>query len=487
MRIRTLCLAGAVAGLVGGLAAAVYGASNDGPAVRQTGIVVTTVEDQQAASAASGGVGFTVVGDQQEAPAADDPAYASAESGPFVEESTAGCGACGVTGSCGGLACRRSHKCGGRCGGCVYCPGEPLPLFYSSTLDAMGIRFGGWVDHGVSVVANMPADRYNGVVTFNDRDAEYQMNQLWTYLEKEIDPNRFFDIGGRVDFVYGTDARFTQAIDGLEANWDQEERFYQVALPQFYLDASLADWTFRIGHFLSPLGYEGVPAVGNFFYSHAYTHQYGEPFTHTGFLLMCDFGRLSFSAGMHRGNDQFDDTDGLNALGYLGTVGWTNAADDISVNFGISATEDGPGVETVIYTLVSIFDLTDRFTWVIQHDYGSTATYGRGRARWYGLNQYLLYEINCCLAMGARIEWFRDEDGTRVRGLGDGNRAVGPFIGDFYEITFGLNWRPHSNIIVRPEIRWDWFDQDGPGEVQPFDAGDSKDQFLFGCDMIVLF
>jgi hypothetical protein len=108
-------------------------------------------------------------------------------------------------------------------------------------------------------------------------------------------------------------------------------------------------------------------------------------------------------------------------------------------------------------------------------------------AEWYGLNQYLLYTINKCWQAGIRAEWFRDDDGTRVTGLGDGNLARGPFEGNFYEITAGLNWRPHANITVRPELRWDWYDSnviDGP---RPYDAGDRNSQFLLGCDLIVTF
>jgi hypothetical protein len=513
MRIWTLSLAVLFAGVLAQVSGRAYGGPNDGSAagtVQQAGIV--TIQDDGLTSEPDE-AGFAVAGDERPRELPADPAYVEPGESPFIEEQPpaaepsapariavpspitgygASCGGC-YGRSCGGCydrscgACRSS--CGRICGAYGCCPGEPLPLFYCPAFNATGFRFGGWVDHGVSVVANSPFDRYNGVVTFNDRDAEYQMNQLWTYLEKAIDPCRGFDIGGRIDFLYGTDARFTQAVDGLEANWDQTEPFYQAALPQFYLDAAVSDWTFRIGHFFTPIGYEGVPGPGNFFYSHSYTFQYGEPRTHTGFLLMHDVaGGFSFSAGLQRGINQFDDTDGLNSLGYLGSVTWTNQDGDITTGFAVSATEQGPGVETLIYSLVSIFDLSDRLTWVLQHDYGRS-TFGMAgtRAQWYGVNQYFLYEINCCLSAGLRWEWFHDEDGTRVRGLGEGNLATGPFVGDFYELTLGLNWRPHGNITVRPEIRWDWFDEDLPGPVQPYDSGQSSDQFMFGCDMIVLF
>jgi hypothetical protein len=474
----TLSLAVAVAGVMGSAPGAAYGGA-----------------DYDA--------GFAVAADEP-GTLPEDPAYDPATANPFIEEELPiesgiessvlpyAPGACGIScgpacGTCRPRSRRLCRGCGG-CGGGLCCPGAPLPLFYSETMNRMGLKFGGWIDHGVSVVANSPADRYNGVVGFNDRDGEYQMNQLWTYLEKAINPNKFTDVGGRIDFLYGTDARFAQAVDGLEANWTQEEPFYQASLPQFYLDAAVGDWTFRIGHFLSLIGYEDVPAPSNYFYSHSYAFLYGEPKTQTGFLAMHDIGQLSLAAGLHRGFDQFDDTDGLNTLGYMGNVSFSTADNDFTTSFGVSATEQGPGVETLVYSLVGICHVTERLTWVLQHDYGRS-TFGRGgsRAQWYGLNQYLLYEINCCLSAGLRVEWFTDEDGTRVAGLGQGNQACGPYIGDFYEVTFGLNWRPHGNILVRPEVRWDWFDTDVPGLAQPFDAGESDDQFLYGCDMVFLF
>ena len=188
----------------------------------------------------------------------------------------------------------------------VALPTIPQPYAFGE----FGVELGGWLEAGFSAVGTSPADRFNGPVTFNDRHAEGQMNQLWFYLERK--PNTWacsLDLGGRIDVMYGTDAQYIQAGDGLEANWDQSERFYQMALPQFYLDATLAGWTVRMGKFFTILGYEGPAAPDNFFYSHAYTMQYGEPFTHTGMLVSRRFGQWLVNGGFHRGNDQFDDTD----------------------------------------------------------------------------------------------------------------------------------------------------------------------------------
>ena len=109
----------------------------------------------------------------------------------------------------------------------------------------------------------------------------------------------------------------------------------------------------------------------------------------------------------------------------------------------------------------------------------------------YGLNQYFLYQINPKWAANFRFEWLRDDDGARIAGPGNipGVRAwngVG-FAGSFYALTCGVTWRPTLNWMVRPEIRWDWYDGlPGPRGL-PFDNGSDDDQFLFAVDVIFLF
>lgn len=388
--------------------------------------------------------------------------------------------------------CIECDASGGFFSDLFYCdpcrPRDPWKLPTPCFLDSHGFEFGGWVSAGISVVANNPADNYNGVVTFNDRDEELQMNQLNFYLERKINNDGCgWDWGGRVDFLYGTDARFTQAIDGLESDWDQTERFYQVALPQFYFDVAFNDWLVRAGHFYSPLGYEGVPAPQNFFYSHSYSHQYGQPFTHTGLLLTRKLNNWAFTAGLQRGNDQFDDTDGRDDMGFLGGIRWTSQDERFAVNFAISADEQGMDRPITIYSLAGTWNVTPRFQYVIEHTYGDSTDPQLGKSQWYGVTNYFYYRLNQCWQTGLRVEWFRDEDGVRVAGVGDGNRAVGPYPGDFYEISLGLNWSPHPNLRVRPEVRWDWFDEDRPLALYPYDAGDQDNQFLFGCDFILTF
>lgn len=352
-----------------------------------------------------------------------------------------------------------------------------------------GIELGGWVDAGFSALGNSPDDRFNGPVTFNDRNLEGQLNQLWLYLERKTDPDSYgIDIGGRVDAMYGTDAGFIQASDGLEEDWGQTERFYQAALPQFYVDAAWDGWTARAGRFFTPMGYESPAAPDNFFYSHSYEMQYGQPFTHFGALFGKNLGQWSVQAGVHRGNDQFDDTDGRDALNFLGGVGYTGCGGCFTAEYFLTASEEGPEANDYIHSIVARVLITPELQYVLVNNFGQSWSQAReGEAAWYGVNQYLTCALTTELAAGLRFEWFCDRDGTRVRGLREGNTLPLGVSGDFYAITFGLNYTPLDNLRIRPEVRWDFFDPIGDQAPLPYDAGQRDHQFLFAMDVLYSF
>ena len=82
-----------------------------------------------------------------------------------------------------------------------------------------------------------------------------------------------------------------------------------------------------------------------------------------------------------------------------------------------------------------------------------------------------------------RFEWFRDEEGTRVGLNRPSNPNKPPFAGNFYSLSFGVNYAPTNYLVFRPELRADWFD--GPSASQPFDDGSDDNQFMLGFDAIL--
>ena len=402
-----------------------------------------------------------------------------------------------------------------------------------------GIATYGWVNAGIG--ANNWGSPWNGPITFNDRNWQGQMNQLYLVNEKVLDTeDGGMDWGGRVDLLYGTDYVYTTAR-GLDGNLLNQtvpgqpswgNRYYGLAIPQLYAEAGYNNHAVKVGHFYTIIGYEVVPAVGNFFYTHAYTMQYGEPFTHTGILDTWKANdQMTVYAGITNGWDNYSDPinsipiansgyPGANSnAAFLGGVSFKNSDETQALTITTSSGNEpilggGPnfasnlvGNRSVISTVYTN-ELNDKWTYVFQNDNGWQFNAGSyalplasgagqaGTAQWYGINQYMFYNISETLVGGMRLEWFRDNNGYRVvsgqrnfvAGLpaGPGNWQTG-YQGNFWQATWGLNWKPNRNFIVRPEVRYDWYSPDGYGSKAPLPYGrnfNEYGQLYGGCDAI---
>ncbi|MDY0169651.1 MAG: porin, partial [Thermoguttaceae bacterium] len=389
-------------------------------------------------------------------------------------------------------SCRQSEEaacCYGPIGRALFCcdPRCPWTLPQTHYMRCHGITAGGWLSAGV--LANSRGNIDNGPLGFNDR-AEFNMHQLWFYLNKETNTDELgWDWGGRIDYVFGVDGPDTQAFGDRDWDfgWNSSAAggvpLYGSAIPQMYATLAWDDWTLKAGRFFTIIGYETVQATGNFFYSHSYAQYYAEPFTHTGLLLSRELGDwLTVHAGWTNGWDSgWRDLD--TASMFLGGIS-AQLTDRASLTWAVSTGRFGNGTinndgELYMNSIVFEWNITRRLTYVLQHDLGINYALAGGDTEWYGINQYFLYQINPCWASGLRFEWFRDHDGVRVAN----SAGVTGFDGNFYAITAGLNWKPRPNLTVRPELRYDWFD----GTAAPFNSGNNKDQFSGGFDVIATF
>jgi hypothetical protein len=403
-----------------------------------------------------------------------------------------------------------------------------------------GIRWGGWLNVGVTANANSPADKFNGLVTFGDRAGELQVNQFYGYLERSITlSGNEFDLGGRFDINYGTDSIFIQAYGSPALNprsgfaenrgnydlhltgWNQ--RFYALALPQAYVEVNLPvgnGLAVKAGHFYTPIGYEVVTSPDNFFYTHAYTMQYGEPFTHTGFLGSYSFnenwsGILGTVTGSATGGWDGNFNTNLTSWDFIGGATWNSDDNTYSINLNATAGPTG-GRDNNTW---AIFSLVGKANWfdqtlhyVIQHDHAFAnnvqTSSGQKDAQWYGINQFLIYDLRENLGVGVRAEWFRDQDGFAVAGPDRCDAAYNLRVpGDissgysfacnpnriaayqnhganYYALTAGLNYKPLRWITVRPNARYDF----SSANMFMNSAGDMLDyQFTFSTDLIVIF
>jgi hypothetical protein len=345
----------------------------------------------------------------------------------------------------------------------------------TSFMKKSGFTTGLWASAGVTGNSN---GKTNAPVLFNDKVNSFDLDQLNFYIERAVNTEGDkWDIGGRMDFMYGRDANNTQA-SGWDGDWSDAAE-YDIAMPQLYVEvfAPIGNGiTAKLGHFYTTIGNEVVTSPDNFFYSHAYTMLYAEPFTHTGALFSYDINdNFSVNGGLVAGWDNVgEDT----AWNFLGGGSWTSDSQASSVTVqlisGETPTEQAGNTvldNTTMYSIVATHDFTDNLHYLIQHDFGTHKNIDGSQDRWYGINQYITFDMTDKLSIGLRAEWFNDVDNARVSNMG----------ANYLAASVGLNYSVTSWFKVRPEVRYDWADED------VFNSGNDHDQIAIAMDMIVTF
>lgn len=345
-------------------------------------------------------------------------------------------------------------------------------------LNRYGLSIGGWATSGINYNIDDPSDRSNGPMSMTDRNSEFNLYQLNLFIEKAVTKSQHWDVGGRFDFMFGTDTRYTQAT----GHWDTglisgKERFYDIALPQAYLEvfAPIGNGlTGKFGHFYTIIGYESVPSGPNFFSSHTYSFK-SSPFTTTGALFNYALNeQWSLNLGAVTGADNFDRD--IGAWSHMSGVTWANADTGTSLSFSVLQGDvyQHQASELVYYSAIFQQSL-GQWQYVLQHDRGSqrAVTADKKDAEWYSVVNYLTYQATEHWGVGVRGEWFRDDDGVRY--------AAGA--ANYYALTTGVNWKPNSWLMVRPEVRYDW----SKAQLAPFDGGTRNNQVVLGVDAVVQF
>jgi hypothetical protein len=374
---------------------------------------------------------------------------------------------------CDGLG----HGCGagfGLLGNC--CLGEPWKLCEN---DLCGWNIGGW-----SNVGYHSANTYGN---FNNKDGVVQLQQQWFFAEKIADGSKGLDLGGRIDYLYGTDAPDTQAFGIANRHWDNGwdqgapavvngvnvANGYGHAIPQAYGEVAYNNLSVKVGKFFTIVGNEVVAATGNFFYSRQFTFYNAEPFTHTGALTTykADDDTQLYNGWVSGWDSGFE----RNGSAYIGgfkrqlTEKSSFLYTTVAGRFGKETAEDG-----YVHNFIFSSNLTEKLTFISQTDVlYTTNALGEGRRNTFGNINYLLYKVNDCVSLGQRFEYF-NYDGV---GFAQGIRN-----NELLNYTVGVNYRATANLMFRPEVRWVW-DRDAFGFLE----GNRKSQAIFGSDMIFTF
>ncbi|MFO1022512.1 MAG: outer membrane beta-barrel protein [Planctomycetales bacterium] len=334
--------------------------------------------------------------------------------------------------------------------------GEPWKLS-----KAKGFDYAGWIEMGYQSHAD-------GAFTSAAEAGKFNLQQLYLYSAKVADGSEGWDWGYRFDTYYGVDGNEGQSFGNPAGTWDYLNGFdhgiYEIALPQAYLEVAHCDLSVKIGHFYTPIGYEVVTSPDNFFLSRQLTFYNSEPFTHTGALGTYKYSdKLSIIGGWTLGWDtgyaQLNQgSNGISGLVYTYDENTTITYMNGFGNFGWR----GQGM---INSFIFSEKFGDKWQYVSQFDVLGTNTGTNFAATGIADNStgwinYLFYSFNDCLKFGYRTEWYK---------------ATGT---SYYTNTWGLNYRPHPNLVFRPEIRYN----NSPGDPNP-----TFNHIIYGIDAIAKF
>ncbi|HTL29595.1 MAG TPA: porin [Tepidisphaeraceae bacterium] len=369
----------------------------------------------------------------------------------------------------------------------------PLPLVegldrigLGKPMTDAGITAGGWVEASYTLnLTNWSTGPLAGRV-FDVKAQDPTLNQTVLYVERAVDPSKGkFDLGFRIEGLYGSDGRFIHA-NGLNFYGGDSPQIYpenQLDLTQAYVDVAIpvgSGLKVRAGKMVTHMGYETINPNNDPLYSHSYLFGFAIPFTHTGVMAFYNINdRVSVMGGISRGWEQ-SLKDNNEMIDFLGQLAW-KTSDKLTLTLGTvigpEATDNNSDYRSVVDLILS-YAATDKLSFALNGDYGyeSDAAADGSDAQWYGVAGYAGYKITDMMTLQGRLEWFSDPDGAR--GL-DTN---------VYEATVGLNIKPFPNakyvsgLIFRPEIRYDYSEDAIFGD----DGGDHN-QVTLGGDVILNF
>jgi hypothetical protein len=370
-------------------------------------------------------------------------------------------------------------------------------------LDDARIRLYGHVEGGYTYNFDDPDREINAGRVFDIEHDSILLNQLTLNVQRDVAINgRDWDVGGRVEMMYGGDARFIHA-NGMFDNHDDDVTGRAVPGPraQFDIPQIYADINIPLGNGLRVRAgkftyFKQIDPNASVFYSHSFTFGAALPFTLTGVYGTYQFNdQWTVDGGFSRGWDQAT-SDNNGAIDGFGRVKYNVSRDTALAAAFITGPEqdnDNGNWRTAIDVTLS-HQLNPDLLLLLDAVYGSQAganfnvilpgTLGGagvkpgngGTAMWYGLSGYAVQRLNNQFSLAGRAEFYRDEEGYTT-GVPQTlwEATVGLIITPFPNDPYG------QNLKIRPEFRYDGSNKDF------YDGFTRRDQWTVAVDAIFNF
>jgi hypothetical protein len=323
-------------------------------------------------------------------------------------------------------------------------------------LDSQRIQVSGWTD--MSFTASSAAHEQLPF-GFNYRANEFLLQQNWLRIDLPVITSGTSEptFGFRSDTILpGSDYRFTlpRGLFNSQLTADNgNPNLYGIDPIQFYGQAYFPTigqgLQIKVGRIFCQYGIEANDAPSNALLSHAYTFIYN-PFTHTGAMgTLKVTDTWSVQSGIMLGNDIFISP--ADSPYYMGSVKWAPPDGRDSALFSVIL-GSGRFDQTHNFHNPQIFDLVYTHKINARLNYSFESLYGftnnvpdTGFANWLGILNYLTYDFSPRLSGTVRLEAFDDFQGQRTG-----------FQGLYTTLTAGLTFRLRRDVIIRPEIRYDY-------------------------------
>jgi hypothetical protein len=210
----------------------------------------------------------------------------------------------------------------------------------------------------------------------------------------------------------------------------------------------------RFGKFVTYHSAEVIEAKDNYNYSRSFLFNYAVPFTHTGFMAQYAFSKV-FSASLYLVNG-WDVTNDNNNGKSVGASFVFTPTDILPFTFNFMygpEQQSNSSHNRFLFDWIGAFKATKQLTFMANIDYAredSDPLNHGSNSEWYGAAVYAKYEFTDFFGASIRAEYFDDKNGVRT---GIAQKLT--------EITLSPEFRIAKGLVVRPEYRHDWSDQNG--------------------------
>ena len=371
-----------------------------------------------------------------------------------------------------------------------------------------GFRLYGWIETGITGNFASPNDNQNFGRLLDDRANEPLLNQFVLTAERGLDPSMAdrFDWAFRIQFLYGSDARYLKTIGLFDLITDDT---VQPDIPElwflahFPISGTAGGLDLKLGKFMTCEGADMSDPRLNTFYSRTYIFNFGTPFYGVGVLAtMHACPCLDVYGGITRGVNvgTEDNNDSVSFYGGLGL----NCCDGkvacaAITHIGPENPRDNHDYR-YLNDIVTTWKITNKLTSITDINFIYEESVN---AKGYGIAQYLTYAVNDCCTIGIRGEVWRDADGFFVAQFASNNdfihfergddtvfdpRTTGGGRTTYGALTAGVMIKPPkpaliTDLMIRPEIRYDR----SLNNTRPFNDLSDHDMLTAAVDVVVTF